>query len=36
VVVAAATLIGRMRYQSSAWIRGSTAARLPGAEARPS
>ena len=35
VVVAAAALTGLMRYQNSAWIRGSTAALFPGAEAGP-
>jgi hypothetical protein len=33
VVVAAAALTGLMRYQNSAWIRGSTASLFPGAEA---
>jgi hypothetical protein len=32
VVVAAAVLTGLMRYQSSAWIRGSTASMFLGAE----
>ena len=35
VVVAAAALAGLMRYQNSAWIRGSTVALFPGAEAGP-
>jgi hypothetical protein len=35
VVVAAAALTGLMRYQNSAWIRGSTVALFPGAEAGP-
>ena len=35
VVVAAAALTGLMRYQNSAWIRGSTASLFPGAEAEP-
>ena len=36
VVVAAAALTGLMRYQNSAWIRGSTASLwYPGAEAGP-
>ena len=35
VVVAAAALTGLMRYQTSAWIRASTASSFPGAEARP-
>jgi hypothetical protein len=35
VVVAAAALTGLMRYQNSAWIRGSTASLFPGAEAGP-
>jgi hypothetical protein len=35
VVVAAAALTGLMRYQNSAWIRGSTPALYPGAEAGP-
>lgn len=33
VVVAAAALTGLMRYQNSAWKRGSTASLFPGAEA---
>jgi hypothetical protein len=33
VVVAAAALTGLMRYQNSAWIRGSTVSLFPGAEA---
>ena len=32
VVVAAVALTGLMRYQSSAWIRGTTASLFPGAE----
>jgi hypothetical protein len=32
-LVAAAALTGLMRYQNSAWIRGSTASLFPGAEA---
>jgi len=35
VVVAAAALTGLMRYQNSAWHRGSTASLSPGAEAGP-
>jgi len=35
VVAAAAVLTGLMRYQSSAWIRGSTASLFPGEEAGP-
>jgi len=35
VAVAAAALTGLMRYQNSAWIRGSTASLFPGAEAGP-
>jgi hypothetical protein len=35
VVVAAAALTGLMRYQNSAWTRGSTVSLFPGAEARP-
>jgi hypothetical protein len=35
VVVAAAALTGLMRYQNSAWIRGSTTSLFPGAEAGP-
>ena len=35
VVVAAAALAGLMRYQNSAWIRGSTTALFPGAKAGP-
>ena len=35
VVVGAAGLTGLMRYQSSAWIRGSTTSLFPGAEAEP-
>jgi hypothetical protein len=35
LVVAAAALTGLMRYQNSAWIRGSTASLLPSAEAGP-
>jgi hypothetical protein len=35
VVVAAAALTGLMRYQNSAWIRGSTVSLFPGAEAGP-
>jgi hypothetical protein len=35
VVVAAAALIGLMRHQNSAWIRGSMASLFPGAEAPP-
>ena len=35
VVVAAAALTGLMRYQNSAWIRGSTVSLSPGAEAGP-
>ena len=35
VVVAAAALTGLMRYQNSAWIRGSTSSLFPGAEAGP-
>lgn len=35
VVVAAAALTGLMRYQNSAWIRGSTVSLFPGAGARP-
>ena len=35
VVVAAAALTGLMRYQNSAWIRGTTASLFPGAEAGP-
>ena len=35
VVVAAAALTGLMWYQNSAWIRGSRASLLPGAEAGP-
>src|SRR5262249_40624434 len=35
VVVAATALSGLMRYQNSAWIRGSTASLLPGTGARP-
>jgi hypothetical protein len=35
VVVAAAALTGLMRYQSSAWIRGSATSVLHGAEAGP-
>ncbi|MBO0837642.1 MAG: hypothetical protein J2P28_19325 [Actinobacteria bacterium] len=35
VVVAAAALTGLMRYQNSAWLRGSTASLSPGADARP-
>ena len=35
VVVAAAVLTGLMRYQNSAWIRGSTTSLLHGAEAGP-
>ena len=34
-VVAAAALTELMRYQNSAWIRGSTASLIPGAEAAP-
>ena len=33
VVVTAAALTGLMRYQNSAWLRGSTASSSPGAEA---
>jgi hypothetical protein len=36
VVVAAAALTGLMRYQNSAWIRGSRTSLFPGAEAGPS
>jgi hypothetical protein len=35
LVVAASALTGLMRYQNSAWIRGSTASLFPGAEAGP-
>jgi hypothetical protein len=35
VVVAVAALTGLMRYQNSAWIRGSRASLFPGAEAEP-
>lgn len=35
VIAAGAALAGLMRYQNSAWIRGSTASVLPGAEAGP-
>jgi len=35
VAVAAAALTGLMRYQRSAWIRGSTTSLSPGAEAGP-
>jgi hypothetical protein len=35
VVAAAAALTGLMRYQHSAWIRGSTTSLFPGAEAGP-
>jgi hypothetical protein len=35
VPVAAAALTGLMRYQNSAWIRGTTASLLPGAKAGP-
>jgi len=35
VVVAGAALTGLVRYQNSAWIRGSTASLFPGAEAGP-
>ena len=35
VVVAAAALTGLMRYQNSAWIRGTTASLFPGPEAGP-
>jgi hypothetical protein len=35
VVVAGAALTALMRYQKSAWIRGSTASLFPGEEARP-
>ena len=35
VVVAAAALTGLMRYQNSAWIRGSTAPWFPGAKTGP-
>jgi hypothetical protein len=35
VVIAAAALTGLMRYQNSAWIRGTTASLFPGAEAGP-
>ena len=35
VVVAAAALTGLMRYQNSAWLRGTTASLFPGAEAGP-
>ena len=35
VVVAAAALTGLMRYQNSAWIRGSTTSLFPDAEAGP-
>jgi hypothetical protein len=35
LVVAAAALTGLMRYQNSAWIRGSAASLSPGAEAGP-
>jgi len=35
VVVAAAALTGLMRYQNSAWKRGSTASLVPGAKAGP-
>src|SRR5262250_1816725 len=35
VVVAAAALTGLMRYQNSAWVRGSTASLFPGAQAGP-
>jgi hypothetical protein len=35
VVVAAAALTGLMRYQRSAWIRGSTVSLFPGAETGP-
>jgi len=35
VVVAAGALTGLMRYQNSAWIRGSRASLFPGAEERP-
>ncbi|MBO0824671.1 MAG: hypothetical protein J2P27_12560 [Actinobacteria bacterium] len=35
VVVAAASLTGLMRYQNSAWLRGSTASLSPSADARP-
>ena len=34
-VVAAAALTGLMRYQNSAWIRGSAASLFPSAEAGP-
>jgi hypothetical protein len=33
VVVAGAALTGLMRYQNSAWIRGTTASLFPGAQA---
>jgi hypothetical protein len=36
VVVAGAALTGLMRYQNSAWIRGTTASLFPSAEAGPS
>src|SRR5215467_12120254 len=35
VVVAGAALTGLMRYQNSAWVRGSTASLFPGAQAGP-
>jgi hypothetical protein len=35
VVVAAAALAGLMRYQNSAWIRGTAASVFPGSEAGP-
>jgi hypothetical protein len=35
VIVAAAALTGLMRYQNSAWIRGTTASPFPGTEAGP-
>jgi hypothetical protein len=35
VVVAAGALTGLMRYQNSAWLRGSRASLFPGAEERP-
>ena len=34
-IAAAAALTGLMRHQNSAWIRGTTASLLPGAEAGP-
>ena len=35
VVVATAALTGLMRYQNSAWIRGTITSLLPGSEAAP-